>query len=57
MPALATTDAPTIAIVGAGFSGTMTAVQLARQAAGRPLRVVIIEPSGKFGSGVAYGTL
>ena len=56
MPALATNDAPTIAIVGAGFSGTMTAVQLARQAAGRPLRVVIIEPSGKFGSGVAYGT-
>jgi uncharacterized NAD(P)/FAD-binding protein YdhS len=49
---------PTVAIVGAGFSGTMTAVQLARQShrAGRPLRIVIIEPSGKFGSGVAYGT-
>jgi uncharacterized NAD(P)/FAD-binding protein YdhS len=49
---------PTVAIVGAGFSGTMTAVQLARQSrrASRPLRIVIIEPSGKFGSGVAYGT-
>src|SRR5688572_3163431 len=47
---------PTIAIVGAGFSGTMTAVQLARQARGRDVRIVIIEPSGKFGSGVAYGT-
>src|SRR5690349_16793155 len=47
---------PTVAIVGAGFSGTMTAVQLARQSKGRPLRIVIIEPSGKFGSGVAYGT-
>jgi uncharacterized NAD(P)/FAD-binding protein YdhS len=52
-------NTPTVAIVGAGFSGTMTAVQLARQsrrAGGRPLRIVIIEPSGKFGSGVAYGT-
>ena len=47
---------PTIAIVGAGFSGTATAVQLARQSAGRAIRVVIVEPSGKFGSGVAYGT-
>jgi uncharacterized NAD(P)/FAD-binding protein YdhS len=47
---------PTVAIVGAGFSGTMTAVQLARQARGRPVRIVIIEPSGSFGTGVAYGT-
>jgi uncharacterized NAD(P)/FAD-binding protein YdhS len=45
-----------IAIIGAGFSGTAVAVQLARQSAGRPLRVVIVEPSGKFGAGVAYGT-
>src|SRR5688572_3420004 len=52
------TPIPTVAIVGAGFSGTMTAVQLARRAAarGRAVRVVVIEPSGKFGSGVAYGT-
>jgi uncharacterized NAD(P)/FAD-binding protein YdhS len=47
---------PTVAIVGAGFSGTMTAVQLARHSAGRPLRIVLIEPSGRFGTGVAYGT-
>lgn len=47
---------PTIAIVGAGFSGTVTAVQLARKSAGRNVRIVVIEPSGKFGSGVAYGT-
>ena len=47
---------PTLAIVGAGFSGTAIAVQLARQAQGKPVRIVLIEPSGKFGSGVAYGT-
>ncbi|MBA2254371.1 MAG: FAD/NAD(P)-binding protein [Chloroflexi bacterium] len=47
--------APTVAVIGAGFSGTMTAVQLLRSAsAGRPLRVVLIERSGDWGRGVAY---
>jgi uncharacterized NAD(P)/FAD-binding protein YdhS len=55
-PDVSPDSVPTVAIVGAGFSGTMTAVQLARQSAGRPLRVVLIEPSGRFGTGVAYGT-
>lgn len=46
---------PVIAIVGAGFSGTMLASQLLSQAQ-RPLRLCLIERSGRFGPGVAYGT-
>lgn len=43
----------TIAIVGAGFSGTMTAVHLLRQAR-RPLRIVLIDRADTPGHGVAY---
>ena len=43
-----------VAIVGAGFSGTATAVHLLRQADGRSLRVVLIERGSEFGRGVAY---
>jgi uncharacterized NAD(P)/FAD-binding protein YdhS len=46
---------PVIAIVGAGFSGTLLASQLLSQAQ-RPLRLLLIERSGRFGPGVAYGT-
>lgn len=46
---------PVIAIVGAGFSGTLLTCQLLRQAQ-RPLRLLLIERSGRFGPGVAYGT-
>ena len=46
---------PVIAIVGAGFSGTLLACQLLKQSQ-RPLRLVLIERSGRFGPGVAYGT-
>jgi len=46
---------PTVAIIGGGFSGTVTAVQLLRRAAA-PLRVVLIEQSGRFARGLAYGT-
>jgi uncharacterized NAD(P)/FAD-binding protein YdhS len=45
----------TVAIVGAGFAGTLTAAQLLR-AATTPLRVVLIERRGRFGPGVAYST-
>jgi uncharacterized NAD(P)/FAD-binding protein YdhS len=45
----------TIAIVGAGFSGTALAIRLLRTASDRPLRVVVIERSGRFGPGLAYG--
>ena len=47
---------PVVAVVGGGFSGTMVAVNLARQAAGRPLRVLLFERAGRFARGVAYGT-
>lgn len=41
-----------VAIVGGGFSGTMTAVQLAR----RGVPSVLIDGSGRMGRGVAYAT-
>ena len=44
-----------VAIVGGGFSGTLTAVQLLRRAA-PGTRVLLIERSGDFGPGVAYAT-
>lgn len=45
----------TIAIIGGGFSGTMTAVNLARLAT-RSLRVCLINSGHPSGRGVAYGT-
>ena len=45
----------TIAVVGAGFTGTMLAVHLVEQAAG-PLRILLIDRAGTVGSGVAYAT-
>jgi len=46
----------TVAIVGAGFSGVMTAVHLLRGAAPRPVRVLMVNRSGAMARGVAYGT-
>src|SRR5271170_6103813 len=43
-----------IAIVGAGFSGTATAVNLLRHAGGQPIRVVLIERGSEHGRGLAY---
>jgi uncharacterized NAD(P)/FAD-binding protein YdhS len=45
----------TIAIIGGGFSGTMTAVNLARLG-NRPLQVFVINSGRPAGRGVAYGT-
>jgi uncharacterized NAD(P)/FAD-binding protein YdhS len=45
----------TIAIIGGGFSGTMTAVNLARLGT-RPLRVCLMNSGHPTGRGVAYGT-
>ncbi len=44
-----------IAIVGGGFSGIMTAVNLARQSP-EPLRVIVINQQRSSGRGVAFGT-
>lgn len=46
---------PTITIIGGGASGTLLAVQLARQATA-PLNIHLIEQHGPAGRGVAYGT-
>jgi uncharacterized NAD(P)/FAD-binding protein YdhS len=48
----------TVAIVGGGASGTLTAVQLLRCAADRGLglRVALIDEHGRHGRGVAYST-
>ncbi len=45
----------TIAIIGGGFCGTMTAVNLARLS-NYPLRVVIVNARRPLGRGTAYGT-
>lgn len=49
---------PTVVVVGGGFSGSMTAAQILRQAeaAGTPVRVVLVERQGVVGDGLAYGT-
>src|ERR1700722_1341149 len=46
----------TVAIVGAGFSGVMTAVHLLRGTGKRPVRVLMVNRSGAMARGVAYGT-
>ncbi|MEA3052796.1 MAG: hypothetical protein QOG72_1699 [Sphingomonadales bacterium] len=43
-----------VAIVGAGYSGTIAAVETARAAPGA--EIILIEKSGRFASGAAYGT-
>ncbi|RYD73295.1 MAG: FAD/NAD(P)-binding protein, partial [Verrucomicrobiaceae bacterium] len=45
-----------VAIIGAGFSGTLLAIHLLEAEAGPPLTVALIERRGEFGKGVAYGT-
>ncbi len=46
---------PVVAIVGGGCAGTLVASNLLRRFGG-PLRVVMVERSGRFGPGVAYAT-
>ena len=46
---------PTIAIIGAGASGTLTAIYLLRRARA-PLEVVLLDRGLKPSRGAAYGT-
>lgn len=46
----------TVAIIGAGFSGVMTAAHLLHAKTARPIRVVMLNRSGASARGVAYGT-
>jgi uncharacterized NAD(P)/FAD-binding protein YdhS len=45
----------TIAIIGGGASGVLTAAHLARRAR-QPLEILLIEPTGVLGGGAAYST-
>src|SRR5579871_1837496 len=45
-----------IAIIGAGFSGSATAIQLLRRAAPEPFTVTLINRHPELARGVAYGT-
>jgi uncharacterized NAD(P)/FAD-binding protein YdhS len=45
----------TIAVIGAGFSGTLLALHLLRRCA-PPTRLVLIERNSQFGRGLAYST-
>ena len=47
----------TVAIVGSGFSGVMTAAHLLCTRQARPVRVQMLNRSGVMARGVAYGTL
>ncbi len=51
-----------VVILGAGFSGTLTAIHLLRAVGGSPVpgrkspfRIALVDSSGAFGPGVAYG--
>ena len=48
--------ARTIAIIGAGFCGAVTAASLLRSADAEPLDIVLINRSGPMARGLAYGT-
>lgn len=53
--AAATGRPPTIAVIGAGFSGTLLALHLLRQCPGS-VRIHLIERRPRFGRGLAYST-
>lgn len=48
-------EAPMVAIIGGGFSGTMTAANLLRHAT-FPMSILLIEPRPLLGRGLAYST-
>ena len=46
----------TIAVIGGGFSGVVTAVHLLRGGLGGPAQILLVNRSGRMARGVAYGT-
>ncbi|HMZ79080.1 MAG TPA: FAD/NAD(P)-binding protein [Acidobacteriota bacterium] len=46
----------TILIIGAGFSGTLTAIHLLRRGFSRPTRIILVSRVEPMARGVAYGT-
>ena len=53
---LSTGARATVAVVGAGFCGTLTAIQLLRQAPAGSLEIQLIERRSRIGRGLAYHT-
>lgn len=47
---------PTVAIIGGGASGTLTAIHLLSLGGGKPFRLVVVESGGSVGRGVAFST-
>ena len=49
---------PTVVVLGAGASGTLTAIHLLRTAGRRStsLEVLLLDPADRWGRGVAFGT-
>ncbi|WP_374970892.1 FAD/NAD(P)-binding protein [Terrabacter sp. BE26] len=49
---------PTVAVLGAGASGTLAAIHLLRTAGRRatPVDLVLLDPADRWGRGVAFGT-
>lgn len=45
-----------VVVIGAGFAGTATAIQLLRAWRGGPLELTLLERAGEFGPGVAFST-
>jgi uncharacterized NAD(P)/FAD-binding protein YdhS len=45
-----------VAIVGGGFSGAMLAARLVTQRRSHPIHVALVDRTGRFGCGIAYGT-
>ncbi len=57
-PQRAAPASASVCVIGGGYSGVITAVQLLREArrARRPLTVHLVEREGRLGEGAAYGT-
>jgi uncharacterized NAD(P)/FAD-binding protein YdhS len=49
-------DKPAVAVIGAGASGLITAIQILSHSGPHGPRVYLIEKGEVFGAGAAYGT-
>jgi uncharacterized NAD(P)/FAD-binding protein YdhS len=56
MPTPAPDPRPAVLIIGAGFSGTLTAVHLLRRGASAGWRIMLLERRSRIGRGLAYHT-
>ena len=53
---MSSTERFSVAVIGAGFTGTMVAVHLLRDPRLRGSRIALVERTGRFTAGVAYST-